>query len=410
MSKALNELELANLANAYAKLPVSLRHNEISQELSERMKYRMNGFGAKEIVLSLYPMYILVGEKDVELWRLFAERLEKEGIMKDLSVLNILSILRVYEKLEERSMNGDEFRPFIDLMKDIFVTGIQGYDAIELHDIVCTLSCYHRQTRRDIHLLSLILPYLDKKLHLLSLLHQISLLKALVKMKFYHVSLVHSLLLQLQDRKKIERMPPKYIALTLWIFARLGRLSDISYSMVPLMERNLKKFSCTDFARLAQALPPGSSILLAICENLRQSLPVMKPRDFCFFLCACVRLELLPNHEDKIPYMESYLQQQEEERGSGGENSVSSTLPSLYSDSLLVSFDGVGLRESILKYLHDNSESFSREDIRRVVLTLEGFKEDYGYILEERLPGNWADIGDSLDTLNERDCSAQRQG
>lgn len=58
----------------------------------------------------------------------------------------------------------------------------------------------------------------------------------------------------------------------------------------------------------------GSPVLLAVCKNLRESLPAMKPRDFCFFLSGCVRLELLPNYEDKIPYMEEYLQEEEEVR------------------------------------------------------------------------------------------------
>lgn len=83
--------------------------------------------------------------------------------------------------------------------------------------------------------------------------------------------------------------------------------------------------------------------------------------------------------------------------------SPGASLPSSYSKSILVSFDGVGLRESLLKYIHEHADSFSRDEIRRIVLVFEGFKEDYGYLLE-RLPENWTDIGESLDMLNEREA------
>ncbi|PFH38054.1 hypothetical protein BESB_003950 [Besnoitia besnoiti] len=385
VSKALNELELANLATAYAKLPKGLRHPELVRELVERVKFRMDGFGAQEIVLILYPLYSMVGARDGELWRMFAERVEKEFILKELSVLNLLSILRVYEKLE--ASFGDEFEAFIATLQELLKAGIQHYDAIELHDILLTISFHHRQTKRDLQLLRLVLAEMDAKIQSLSLLNQLAVLQALIRMKVEHRELANLVASQIQDERQVHNMPPKFVAQTVWIFARLGRLSDVACTVGPLMEQHVNRFSVVDFARLAQALPAGSSVPLRVCKNLQGRLATMTTKEFCFFVCACVRLNLLPDQEGRIPYF-SASQEDTEDLLSG-------------SSALIASIDSAGLLDELFSFMAARESEFSREEIRRIILVLQGYEEDYGYLLE-RLPEGWTDVGESLDSMEDK--------
>lgn len=394
VAKALNELELANLAAAYAKLPPSLRHPELCRELVEKVKFRMNGFGAQEIVLILHPLYALVGDSDKELWCLFAERIEKEFILKELSVLNLVSVLRVYEKLE--GAFGDEFGVFVATLQELLKTGIAQFDAIELHDMIVTLSLNHRETKRDLQLLRFALAEMDGKLHALSLLNQLSLLQALIRMKIEHRELANLVAAQLQDARKVHNIPPKFVAQTLWIFAKLGRLSDVACTMGPLMEQHINRFSVVDFARLAQALPAGSSVPLRVCKNLQERLSSMNVKDFCFFLCACVRLNLLPDQHGRIPY---FANASDDENAQG--------LLAGNSTSLVATINAAGLRDALLSFMHARESEFRCEEIRRVVLVLQGYSEDYGYLLE-KLPENWSDIDESLDTMTDRADAAPK--
>ncbi|KFG48887.1 hypothetical protein TGP89_249690 [Toxoplasma gondii p89] len=393
VAKALNELELANLAAAYSKLPPALRHPELCRELAEKVKFRMNGFGAQEIVLALHPLFSLVGDSDKELWRLFAERIEKEFILRELSVLNLVSVLRVFEKLE--GAFGDEFAAFVATLQDLLKAGISQFDAIELHDTLVALSMNHRETKRDLQLVRFALAEMDKKVHALSLLNQLSLLQALVRLKIEHRELTDLVASQLQDGRKIRNMPPKFVAQTVWVFAKLGRLADVACTVGPLMEHHIKRFSVVDFARLAQALPAGSSVPLRVCRSLQERLASMSVKEFCFFLCACVRLNILPDQHGRIPYFSNAADEDAQDLLAGN------------SSALIATIDAAGLLESLVSFMNAKESEFRCEDIRRVVLVLQGYAADYGYLLQQ-LPEGWKDIEENLDTMAERQETSEK--
>ena len=321
------------------------------ERLMDTIKYRMAGYEAADIVASVGPCYALAPD-DTELFEMFLDRLKMK--QDDLSALNLLGLMRIYSKLAG---------PFIsDLhgwMIPRLVIILKEYDNQEICDILISLasaSATDSSVTGDVHSLLALVPELERRLTAetpLDFFLQADALWALSRLGVQHDLLTTSVADRLSQPATADDLPVKYLCRLFWVFSKLGQLDRVAQPLASALSNCQAYLTASDFARLAQAQPSPSPLPSGLLEGIGSRLQAQiaveglgedrNRKDFCFLLSGLARLDLL-------------------------EKDPASTL---------------------FRLISENSESFSEQEIRQVILAL-WTSPMHRDTLKEYVPKSWS--------------------
>lgn len=381
--------ELAKVTVAYSKMPV--KNKTICQKLADSVAFRLDGFGPEELVAVLFPLFEMAPANE-KLWRLLARRAVK--VMDQLSTMNLIAVVRVFGKL------GRNEEGVLDRALPRVAAEIGQFDSFELNALLVAIGDHAESggTRKDVHLLSVLLPEVVRKYGETSLLHTVENLWCLCRLKVYHRELMELAIRDLSNPSRIARLPPKYIAKVCWVMARFKRLDAVLKAFTPLIEGSAGDFRPAEFARLAQALPPESSPLLArVAANLLGTVKDMGRTELTLFALGCVRRGFLPLERQPEPLAPGGDPEPSGSSGSagcvaGGPGEAAGCVGESGgavegARGLEVAVDREAILGSLLGYIEAEQDRFTNEEVRRL-LALFRFSKEYKYLLH-RLPQDW---------------------
>eukprot|EP00923_Selenidium_pygospionis_P033955 GHVN01059413.1.p1 GENE.GHVN01059413.1~~GHVN01059413.1.p1 ORF type:complete len:394 (+),score=14.00 GHVN01059413.1:615-1796(+) len=253
---------LVDLCEAYSRLPV--RQKLVAKHLFRLIKFRWDDFHYKHALRILQPAWALLGTGDVPFLVAIANRLELYS--GDLTGLQLIGVMRVYAKLAPH-LRPEPF--FSQTVVPRAWAALGEFDASELSDILVATSFEHTE-KWDRELLELLLLQLVRRYNETSLMHTISNLAALCRLRIYHPQLMELATRDLTNPDRVYGMPGLSAATVLWVFARFGQLDSVLPALTPIvgsitslvpstscvqLEHSVGSFGVDEFSRLALALP-----------------------------------------------------------------------------------------------------------------------------------------------------------
>ena len=194
-------------------------------------------FSGWDILSVLQPMKEMT-PKNHSLFVQFAERLSGKDIFPSLTTLNLMGIIRVFTKVDNAS--DPTIMKFISQKVLPRVTSeVAKFDAVELVDVLASIADHAVRSgaAQDAHLLAIVLPEIEKRYNETSLLHSITNMNSLCKLRVLHPGLLERITKDLNDPLRLRNIPPKYLSRVVWVFARYGRLDQIFSSVIPFVRQ-----------------------------------------------------------------------------------------------------------------------------------------------------------------------------
>jgi hypothetical protein len=330
--------ELVKIARAYSKHRDFQR--PLANKLADTVRFRIEGFEAVDIVDIMGAMWIMVPGDD----ELF-ECLEKRILLKleDFNALNLMGLIRIFNK--RASKHFDFLSQVLPRLRDL----LADYEALELSEMLMSIA-QSPEASADMDILMTLVPELERRYDEVSLVHAINNVWALTQLKVVHPRLLERVAKDLSSPTKSKELPPNFMARITWVYRRCNMWDKVSGIMLPMIKAAAAEFRCSEFARLAQALPEEEALLRRICDVLRLTIDDMGRKDFMFFFLGCVHGELLESASKDLK-------------------------------------DPASLVAQCLAYVFDEQDNFKREEVQRIVYLLQ-HSPKYGHILDD-LPVSW---------------------
>jgi hypothetical protein len=374
--------ELCRVSRAYAKFHRSQgrrpqRH--LIEKLAGTVKYRMVAFQAVDIV-DVLPSMLMLCPQDDEVFKMLGDRTMQ--LVDDFSAPNLVGVIRCFAKVPNKDLSL--LAQLVPRLRD----SLGQYDTHEISDMIVSVaqaSELDGTVRKDLDVLSALIPEVEARFAETPLLVQLNTLWALTQLRVTHHRLLEATAGDLRTPIKVADMPTKYVCRALWIYRRSNRLSLVMDALLPSCEEQAELFAAADFARLAQALTwapedptlPAQAdvdrcqrVLRATANALSPGVAEMGRTDFAMLVLGCVRGGLL-EHDWRIQY---------DETGHIGDVSAWAN-------------DGT-ICGACFSYLYEEQDNFKAEEIQRLVYVF-FFSPEYQHLLDD-LPKSWFEMKERL--------------
>jgi len=279
--------ELVKIVQAYVK--IQDRAPNLTKKLVDTVVYRMSSFDPIDIIDILIPIYRIAPDED-ELYDAMAERIEQ--VLDDFNALNLVAIIRVYNKRKTKNFK------LLDKVLPILKKLLSNYDDAELCEMLLSIGTSGDGVK-DMDILIVLLPEILKRYDSIPLIEHLNNVYALTKLKVIHAQYLQRVAKDMADPQVGPDLPTKFICRTVWIYRRCNQFNLVKDTLMPLIRDSKQDFSCADFARLAQAMPSeDNGVLKEVQDSLRQSLQDMGRQELIFFLLGSIHLENLERFEE----------------------------------------------------------------------------------------------------------------
>lgn len=264
--------------------------------------------------------------------------------LEDFTVLNLIGIVRIFNK--RATKHNALMLKVMPKIREL----LQEYEAMELSEMLMSIA-QSREASRDMDILMVLVPEIEKRYSELSLVHAINNVWALTQLQVVHERFLDRLAQDLRDTRKTHDLPPNIMSRIVWIYKRCNAWDKVSDAMLPLVKACATEFRCKEFARLAQALPGEAQLLQTIASALVAGIDELGRKDFLLFFLGCVHGEL-------------------------------------FEEGAAIAKEPTSMVARCLAYVRDEQDNFKRDEVQKLVYLLH-FSPKYKALLDE-LPASWA--------------------